>query len=125
MGKYSSNVLKVNEIAVIEYSRLRENLFDRIYIDHVDCNSLTVSLLNTQSLVRHAVDINRTKELMENDILYLIESQITNDTDGAEIQLSRNTEIRKYSRVLLKSISIPVVQDIKILHFVLVKILFS
>ena len=125
MGKYRSNVLKVNEIAVIEYSRLRENLFDRIYIDHVDCNSLTVSLLNTQSLVSHAVDINRTKEPMENDILYLIESQITNDTDGAEIQLSRNTEIQKYSRVLLKSISIPVVQDIKILHFVLVKILFS
>ena len=125
MGKYSSNVLKVNEIAVIEYSRLRENLFDRIYIDHVDCNSLTVSLLNTQSLVRHAVDINRTKELMENDILYLIESQITNDTDGAEIQLSRNTEIQKYSRVLLRFTSIPVVQDIKILHFVLVKILFS
>ena len=95
MGKYSPNVFKVNEIAVIEYSRLRENLFDRTYIDHVDCNSLTVSLLNTQSLVRHAVDINRTKELMENDIQ--IERQITNDTDGAEIQLSRNTEIQKYS----------------------------
>ena len=47
MGKYSPNVFKVNEIAVIEYSRLRENLFDRTYIDHVDCNSLTVSLLNT------------------------------------------------------------------------------
>ena len=95
MGKCSPNVFKVNEIAVIEYSRLRENLFDRTYIDHVDCNSLTVSLLNTQSLVRHAVDINRTKELMENDIQ--IERQITNDTDGAEIQLSRNTEIQKYS----------------------------
>ena len=95
MGKYSPNVFKVNEIAVIEYSRLRENLFDRTYIDHVDCNSLTVSLLNTQSLVRHAVDINRTKELMENDIQ--IERQITNDTDGAEIQLSRNTDIQKYS----------------------------
>ena len=50
-GKYSPNVLKVNENAVIEYSSLRENLFDRIYIDHVDCNSLTVSLLNTRCLV--------------------------------------------------------------------------
>ena len=59
IGKYSPGVFKVNENAVIEYSRLRENLFDRIYIDHVDCNSLTVSLLNTRSLVRHAVDINR------------------------------------------------------------------
>ena len=60
IGKYSPEVFKVNENAVIDYSRLRENLFDRIYIDHVDCNSLTVSLLNTRSLVRHAVDINRT-----------------------------------------------------------------
>ena len=49
IGKYSPDVFKVNENAVIEDSRLRENLFDRIYIDHVDCNSL-----------RHAVDINRT-----------------------------------------------------------------
>ena len=60
IGKYSPNVFKVNENAVIEYRMLREKFFDRIYIDHVDCNSLTVSLLKTQSLVRHAVDINRT-----------------------------------------------------------------
>ena len=60
-------------------------MFDRIYIDHVDCDSLTVSLLNTRSFVRHAVDINRTKKLMENNILCLTESQITNDTDRAEI----------------------------------------
>ena len=54
IGKYSPNVFKVNENTVIEYSTLRENLFDIIYIDHVDCNSLTVSLLNKRSLVRHA-----------------------------------------------------------------------
>ena len=83
--KYSSNVFKVNDNAVVEYSRLRENLFDRIYIDHVDFNSLIVSLLNTQSSVRHAVDINKAKELMENDNPCLPESKITNATDGAEI----------------------------------------
>ena len=53
--------------------------------NHVDSNSLTVSLLNTQSLVRGVVDINGTKELMENDILILTENQVTNDTDGADI----------------------------------------
>ena len=52
IGKYSPNVFKVNENAVIEYRRLRENLLDRIYIDHVDCNSLTVSLLNTRCLMQ-------------------------------------------------------------------------
>ena len=63
---------------------LRENLFNIIYSDHVDCNSPAASLLNTRCLVRRAVDINRTKELLENKIMYLTENQITNDTDGAE-----------------------------------------
>ena len=88
IGKYSPDVFKVNKNAIIEYSMLRENLFDRIYIDmliYVVCNSLPVLLLNTRSLVRHAVDINRTKQLMENYILCLTETQITNNTDGTEI----------------------------------------
>ena len=85
IGKYSRDVFKDNENAVIEYSRLWENLFDRIYIDHVDCNSLTVSLLNTWSSVRHVVDIDQTKELVENYVLCLTESQITNYSDGTEI----------------------------------------
>ena len=34
----------------LEYKRLQENRFDTIYTDHVDCNSLTISLLNTRSL---------------------------------------------------------------------------
>ena len=99
-GKYSPNVFQVNDNAVVEYSRLRENLFDRFYIDHVDCNSLTVSLLNTQSSVRHAVDINKTKEPTENDILCLTESKITNATDGADIFEQLST---------FRIISIPVV----------------
>ena len=40
---------QVNEIAVAEYNRLRENRFDTIITDNVDFNSLTVSLLNTRS----------------------------------------------------------------------------
>ena len=46
-GKYNRNVFKVNESAVAEYSRLRENRFDTFNADFVDCSSLTVSLLNT------------------------------------------------------------------------------
>ena len=85
IGKCSTIVFKVNENAVIEYSRLRENLLDRIYIDHVDCISVTVSLLNMRFFVRHALDISRNKELMENDIMCLTESQIPNGTDEAEM----------------------------------------
>ena len=85
IGKCRTIVFKVNENAVIEYSRLRENLLDRIYIDHVDCISVTVSLLNMRFFVRHALDISRNKELMENDIMCLTESQIPNGTDEAEM----------------------------------------
>ena len=60
-------------------------MLDRIYIDHVDCISVTVSLLNMRFFVRHALDISRNKELMENDIMCLTESQIPNGTDEAEM----------------------------------------
>ena len=85
IGKYSSNVFKVNENTILEYKRLQENRFDTINTDHVDCNSLTISLLNARSLKRHAVDISRARHLTENDILCLTESQITNDTDVTQV----------------------------------------
>ena len=86
IGKYNRNVFKVNDSAVAEYNR-----FDTINTNYVDCNSLTVSLLNTQSLKRHAGDLSRARQFTEDDVLCLSESQITNDTDMAEIkeQLSK------------------------------------
>ena len=72
--------------SVAEYNKLRENRFDTINADFVDCNSLTVSLLNTRSLKRHAADISRARQLIENHILCLTESQITYDIDVAEIK---------------------------------------
>ena len=42
-------------------------------------------MLNARSLKRHAVDISRARQLAENDILCLTESQITNDTDVTEV----------------------------------------
>ena len=85
IGKYSANVFRVNENVILEYKRLQENRFDTTDKDHVDCNSLIISLLNTKSLKRHAVDISRAWQLTENDILYLTESQITNDTDVTQV----------------------------------------
>ena len=85
IGKYSPNVFKVNENTILEYKRLQENRFDPIDTEHVDCNSLTISLLNVRSLKRHAVDISRSRQLTENDILCLTESQITNDTDVTQV----------------------------------------
>ena len=50
IGKHNRNVFKVNESAVAECNRLRENRFDTISTNYVDCSSLKVSLLNTRSL---------------------------------------------------------------------------
>ena len=84
IGKYRANVFRV-ENSILGYKRLQENRCDTIYTDNVDSNSLTVSLLNTRSLKRHAVDINRVRQLTENDILCLTESQIAYDTDVTEV----------------------------------------
>ena len=85
IGKYGPNVFKVNENTILEYKRLQDNRFDPIDTEHIDCNSLTISLLNARSLKRHAVDISRSRQLTENDILCLTESQIINDTDVTQV----------------------------------------
>ena len=85
IGKYSPSVFKVNENAILEFKRLKENRFDTIDAYHVHCNSFTISLLNVRSLKRYAVDITRARQLTENDILCLTESQITNDTDVIKV----------------------------------------
>ena len=72
IGKYSANVFRVNENAILEYKRLQENRFGTIDTDHVHCNSLIISLLNTSSLKSHAVDISRSREITEKDILCLM-----------------------------------------------------
>ena len=57
IGDYSSNAIKANEDAATEYDRLRKySVFEPRNIT-VDNYSLTVSLLNTRSLKKHAVDI--------------------------------------------------------------------
>ena len=91
IGKYNHNVSKVNESTVVEHTRLQENRFDTIYTNYVDCNSPTVSYLNTWSLKRHATDIGRTRWLTENNNLCLTVSQITNDIDVAEIKEQLST----------------------------------
>ena len=96
IGKYSADVFRVNENAILEYKRLQENRFDAIDTDHVDCNSLTISLLNARLIKRHAVNISRTRQLTENDILCFTESQITNDTDVIEAVIEQLSSFKIY-----------------------------
>ena len=66
--QYNSDIFKVDGNAFIEYSRLQENRLGRSYTVDVDCNSLAVSMLNAWPLKRHAADINRARQLTDNDI---------------------------------------------------------
>ena len=84
IGKYRANVFRV-ENSILGYKRLQENRCDTIYTDNVNSNSLSVSLLNTRSLKRHTVDINRARQLTENDILCFTKSLIAYDTDVTEV----------------------------------------
>ena len=52
---------------------------------------MTVSLLNTRSLRRHLQDIVKDKNLMENDLLYLIEIQVCNENDVSDIKQQLDT----------------------------------
>ena len=85
IGKYNPNVFKINRNVIIEYGRLQENMFGRSYRHFVHCNSLALSLLDTRSLKRHAADINRVRQLTDNDIPCLTEIQITNDPNVTDI----------------------------------------
>ena len=75
----SSQLMKILLLNI----RLPKNRFDVIYTDYIDNDNLTVSLLNTRSLQKHAAVINRVRWLTKKDILCLAEIQITNDTDVA------------------------------------------
>ena len=54
-------------------------------------SNLTVSLLNTRSLKRYLQDIVKDKNLMENDLLYLIEIQVCNENDVSDIKQQLGT----------------------------------
>ena len=78
VGTYKPNAIKADKKAVLEYERMRT---DCILEPTQDCNPvrpkpLTVAVLNTRSLSKHAVDIACDCSLVDNDILCLTETQL-------------------------------------------------
>ena len=65
---YNCNAFQVNSNVTLENSRLRESSYS-VPLNTVNKNCLTVSLLNTRSLRRHAQDITKGINLIENDVL--------------------------------------------------------
>ena len=90
--------------ATIEYNRLQEqSKFDTGSTIAVDSHSLTISLLSTRFLRRHAADISKHK-IIKTDILCLTESQICANND---------TRMYVKSLKLLQSILTCVERDLK------------
>ena len=67
---------KVAPLYVIGYKKGKIKIID---VPDIDANRLALSLFNARCLRRHALDIKDTKHLTGNDILYLIESQMSID----------------------------------------------
>ena len=91
IGEYSRNAFKVNTDATTEYNRLRcDSAFE--YCENIAVNecSITVTLLNTRSLKKHAIEIAKESCLMESDILCLTETQIRIDQDTFNIKQTLN-----------------------------------
>ena len=77
IGTYSSRTYQVNRDAMAEYNRLREisNSAPQKAVDGTDYY-LNISLLNTKTLKKHAKDIEKYKNVIENGKSYLIETHI-------------------------------------------------
>ena len=93
VGTYKSNAIKADQKAILEYECMRK---ESILKPTHDCNpvnpdSLTVTVLNTRSLSKHAVDISCDYSLVKSDILCLTETQLLPGQQTSDIDRFLNT----------------------------------
>ena len=76
-GYFQRDAIKANIEATNKYERLNnEALFVPPAILTVSPRTLTLTLLNTRSLRKHAIDITSDSRLTESDVLFLTETQL-------------------------------------------------
>ena len=86
-GSFKQDAIKANESATQEYGRLHnEALFIPPLMRSPLPTTLQVALLNTRSLNKHAADIASDWRLMNNDILFLTETQLSPSGNVNQIQ---------------------------------------
>ena len=77
LGTFNVNAIRANPKAIEEYNRMRSE--SMLTIDNtvdVDDNTLTVTLLNTRSFRKHAVDLGCDERLTKSDIICLTETRL-------------------------------------------------
>ena len=76
IGSLSVEAIRTDPCALEEYNRMRsESSLPVSKTEHLQNNSLTISLLNIISLSNHLVDLINDKRLLENYIICLTETQ--------------------------------------------------
>ena len=86
-GEYNASAIRADPRATIEYNNMRENYamkpIDTCCATLLSC--LTITLLNTRSLKKHAVDIAADEVLKGCDIIFLTETQVESTDDISTI----------------------------------------
>ena len=76
LGCLSVKAIRADPRALEEYNRMRsESSLPVSKFEHLQSNSLTISLLNIISLSNHLVDLINYKGILESDIICLTETQ--------------------------------------------------
>ena len=87
IGNYSKSAIKANNSAAEEYRRLRvEQSFLPLSFGNAETETLTIRLLNTRSLNKHAIDIECTSSIIDTDLLCLTETQLVPGQNTATVQ---------------------------------------
>jgi len=116
-GTYSKSAIKADNRAHEQYNYMREHCILKPVHDFgpVDDTSLTITLLNTRSLLKHCADIIADPILMESDVLCLTETQIFSSFEytfpSNDFQLIQNNSDDRFC-----SIAIGYVNSIIISH---------
>ena len=87
IGNYSKSAFRANDEAEKEYLRLRrnENLLESPVSLTLCENNLVITLLNIRSLTKKYHSIQKYKQLIDNDLLFLTETHVSNEYNTEEI----------------------------------------
>ena len=85
-GSFKQDAIKANKSVSQEYDRLLNETFIPHIVQSPLPASLSIALLNTRSLKNHDADIASDLRLMNNDILFLTETQLSPSSGADEIQ---------------------------------------
>ena len=124
-GSYNRALIKTNVAAKDEYDRLKlHQPFVPILTKYPEKHSFIISLLNTRSLNKHAIDIASAGTLLSSDIICLTETQLVLNQNIVNIEnaLSNFSVIFNSSERKFRSLAFCHAQSVEILNCISITI---